>query len=65
MKQWVKFDYDDGAEVFYKINDPDPNEEIKIDFKVERPEEPAKEFQLYDDELEQVFNQLQEMKNRI
>ncbi len=34
MKRWIKFDYDDGAEVSYKINNPDPNGEITIDFKV-------------------------------
>lgn len=65
MKKWNKFEYDDGAEVFYKINDPDVNGEIKIDFKVKQPERSAKMFQLYDDELTQVYNQLQEMKNRI
>lgn len=65
MKKWIKFDYDDGAEVFYKINDPDGNGEITIDFKVEHPEGNLKEFQLYDDELEQVYNQLQEMKSEI
>ncbi|MCX2851362.1 hypothetical protein V2U93_00005 [Bacillus velezensis] len=62
MKKWIKFDYDDGAEVSYKINNPDPNREITIDFKVKQSEEDVKEFQLYDDELEQVYNQLQEMK---
>ncbi|MFE1562650.1 hypothetical protein ACFW52_07410 [Bacillus velezensis] len=62
MKRWIKFDYDDGAEVSYKINSPDSNGEITIDFKVKQSEEDVKEFQLYDDELEQVYNQLQEMK---
>ncbi|MCY8539439.1 hypothetical protein [Bacillus haynesii] len=65
MKKWIKFDYDDGAEVFYKINNPDSNGEITVDFKVEHSEEDVKEFQLYDDELEQVYNQLQEMKSEI
>ncbi|AZJ44165.1 hypothetical protein [Bacillus velezensis] len=65
MKKWIKFDYDDGAEVFYNINNPDPNGEITIDFKVKHSEEDVKEFQLYDDELEQVYNQLQEMKKEL
>ncbi|PAK28546.1 hypothetical protein CJ467_20320 [Bacillus velezensis] len=62
MKKWIKFDYDDGAEVFYKINTPDANGEITVDFKVKQSEEDIKEFQLFDDELEQVYKQLQEMK---
>ncbi|MDY7904204.1 MULTISPECIES: hypothetical protein [Bacillus] len=62
MKKWIKFDYDDGAEVFYKINTPDANGEITVDFKVKQSEEDIKKFQLFDDELEQVYKQLQEMK---
>ncbi|WP_263117570.1 hypothetical protein [Bacillus subtilis] len=65
MEKWKKFDYDDGAEVFYKINDPDTNGEIKIDFKVKQSEGCEKTFQLYDDELEEVYNQLFEMKNKM
>ncbi|MGF7535275.1 hypothetical protein AAGG74_16610 [Bacillus mexicanus] len=65
MNKWNKSESDDGAEVFYKINDPDANGDIKIYFKIEQPEGPAKEFQLYDDELARVYNQLQEMKNKI
>ena len=33
MKRWIKFDYDDGAEVSYKINNPEPNGEITISKK--------------------------------
>lgn len=65
MNKWIKFDYDDGAEVFYKINAPDENGEIKIDLKVEHSEGDVKEFELYDDKLEQVYNQLQEMKRNM
>ena len=61
--RWIKFNHDDGASIYYRINTPDENNEIKIDFKVEVEGEVTKELQLYDNEIEEVYYSLAKLKS--
>lgn len=56
-KNWIKFDDDDGADVFYNIND----EEKTVDLKIISPEG-EKEMLLFFEEVKEVYDKI---KNKI
>lgn len=53
VEKWIKFDYDDGAEIFYKIN-----EDETVDFKVVEDSIETKRISLFFDEIEEVYNKI-------
>ncbi|MGF7535303.1 hypothetical protein AAGG74_16755 [Bacillus mexicanus] len=59
QKNWIKFDDDDGADVFYNIND----EERTVDLKVISPEG-EKEITLLFEEVKEVYDN-DKIKNKI
>ena len=56
---WIKFDYDDGAEVYYKINARD---EVVI-FKTRLTDGSEKFNSLFFDELQEVYEKVKEIKS--
>lgn len=56
-KEWTKFQYDDGAEVYYKISKENEMVEFKIDNHVEE-----KQFELFFDEIESVYKHIKALK---
>ena len=56
--EWIKFDYDDGAEVYYRLNLKDET----VELKTVQVFGDIKETTLFFDEIEEVFEKIKEVK---
>ena len=59
-KQWTKFPYDDGAEVFYSID----TQEETVSFMATIDGNKKEVVSVFFDELEEVYNKIKENKNK-